>query len=214
MAGEFTVGPGMVTSQMSGGSLGMTDADKRRMWELEDRKKAEREQRNAEIRAQQAAQQQTARDAADREKVRAAFNATYGPQIQRAYQDTAVQSAPTNTPAGMARDLAIQHGFQYGGMVGQPGNMPGGKVGQSGSDIINFAKGKLPQPEMRPDQIQNTLNYMWSQQTDPYQLAAGKMGGMMRMFHPSDEPAKAWGRSRAGFEHRLKKKKSNEEEEF
>jgi hypothetical protein len=147
-----------------------------------DRKRQEQEERNAQIIAQRNAEQQARQNAENQARVRTAFDQTYGPQLQRAYQDTAVQSAPTNSPAGRARDLAIGHGFTSGGTVGQPG-----------TDITAFAAGKLPQPTMAPNQLQNTLDYMWRQQTDPYQRTANQMGGMMTLFHPSDAPAREWG---------------------
>lgn len=193
MATTFTMGPGMVAPNVSGGSLGMMSEDKQRMWQLQDRKEAERKANNAKILAERAAQQQAAQDAENQARVREAFNQTYGQQLQRAYQDAAVWSAPTNTPAGKARDLAIGHGFTSGGTVGQPGNMPGGTIGQSGTDITAFAAGKLPQPTMGQAQLGNTLDYMWRQQADPYQRTANKMGGMMTLFHPSDVAAKEWG---------------------
>ena len=183
IAGSF---PGMVTPQVTGSTYqNMTPEGERRMYELEDERKRKREAANAQIMAQRQAQQQAAQDAADRERVHAAFNQTYGPQLQRAYQDTAVQSAPSNSAAGRARDWAIGHGFTSGGTVGQPG-----------TDITGYAAPRLQQPTMKPGEIQNTLDTMWRGQTDPYLGAANQvMGNLMKMFHPSDEPAKEWGRS-------------------
>jgi hypothetical protein len=192
----------------------MTPEAERRMYELEDERKRKREAANAQIMAQKNAEQQAAQNAENQARVRAAFNQTYGPQLQRSYQDAAVQSAPTNTPAGRARDLAIGHGFQYGGMIGQPGMMPGGTVGQPGSDITAYAAGKLPQPTMSQTQLQNTLDHMWRQQTDPYQRAANQMGGMMTLFHPSDAPVREWGATMrgSGGSGKIRNKPQKEEE--
>src|SRR4029077_3167784 len=85
----FAMGPGMVTSNVVGSTYqNMSPEEERRMRELEEERKAKREASNAVVMAQRQAQQQVAREAADRERVRAAFNQTYGPQFQRAYQDT------------------------------------------------------------------------------------------------------------------------------
>jgi hypothetical protein len=169
------VGPGMTTSAL-GGSIGgmMTPQQQARMWQLEDRKEAERKANNAQIIAQRNAEAQARQTAENEARVHAAFNQTYGPQIQRAFRENAVQSAPTNTPIGKMRDWAIGHGFTSGGTIGQPG-----------TDITDYAAGTGLQ--MKPDQIQNTLNYMWRQGTDPYQRAATQLGGnMTRQMYPTD----------------------------
>jgi hypothetical protein len=190
---QVPVGPGMTTSALSGSIGGMmTPQEQQRMWELQDRKDAERRANNAQIIAQRNAEAQARQDQEDRARVRAAFDQTYGPQLQRAYQDTAVQSAASNSAAGRARDWAIGHGFTSGGTVGQPG-----------TDIIGFAAPRLQQPTMKPEHIQNTLDTMWSGQTDPYLRSANQvMGNLMKMFHPSDEPAKEWGRAKGMGESR------------
>ena len=179
--------PGMVTPQVTGSTYqNMTPQAEAYYYKELDRKREEREQRNAEIRAQQAQQAQAAQNAANQARVREAFNQTYGPQLQRAYQDTAVQSATANSPAGRARDWAIGHGFSSGGTIGQPG-----------TDITAYAAPRLQQPTMSQAQLQNTLDTMWRGQTDPYTRTANSvMGNLMKMFHPSDEPAKEWGRSK------------------
>jgi hypothetical protein len=197
--------PGEVTSNLVGSTYqAMSPTAEAYMYREMDRKREEREQRNREIMAQRAAEQQAAQQATNQDRVHAAFNQMYAPQLQRAYQDTAVSSAPTNTAAGKARDYAIQHGFQYGGIAGQPN-----------TDIINSAvTSKLPQPEMSQTQLQNTLGHMWSAQTDPYKRTAGQMGGMMTLFHPSDSAAREWGATKGWGSATKKKSKGKEEDEL
>lgn len=177
-----TTVPGQTTSAVVGSTYQAPSATAEAyMYKELDRKRREQEERNAQIRAEQAAQQQAAKDAADQEKVKAAFNQTYGPQLQRAYQSNAVQSAPTNTAAGKMRDWGIGHGFTTGGTAGQPGSDYIARAAQE-LPMSPGAGGIAPQAAMSQKQLQDTLGWMWSQKTDPYQRAANNMN-TMRMFY-------------------------------
>jgi hypothetical protein len=183
----FAVGPGMTTSNVVGSTYSaMTPTAEAYYYKELDRKREEQEARNAEIRAQQAGQQQARQDEENQARVQAAFNQTYGPQLQRAYQESAVQSAPVNTAAGKARDWAIGHGQTTGGTIGQPN-----------TSYLAAAARELPKPEMSQPEIQNTLNYMWRQQTDPYQRTVNNMN-MMRMFYPTGGTPRGGGGSSTG----------------
>jgi hypothetical protein len=180
--------PGQVTSNIVGSTFqAMSPTAEAYMYKEMDRKREEQERRNEEIKArhdaENAARQQAAQDAENQARVKAAFDQMYGPQIQQAYQDNAVWSAPTNTPAGKARDWAIGHGYTSGGTVGQPN-----------TSITERAQGALPKPQLSQQEISGTLNNMWRMSADPYQRVAMKLGGpMMPTMYPSSAPAEQWG---------------------
>lgn len=157
--GMFSPGPGMVAPQITGSTYqNMSPEGERRMYELEDEKKRKREAANAVVLAQRNAQQQTAQDAANREKVHSAFNEFYGPQLQRNYHDLQFMKGTPESHALQARwgPDYLASGMRY--------NDP--KLG-----------GGMPHFDMPQNQLQAQLDNMWRQKTDPYLMMAQKMGG-------------------------------------
>jgi hypothetical protein len=165
----FSVGPGMVTPNTVGSTYqNMSAQDYAEQNRLREEQERKREAHNAAVIAQRNAQQQAAKDAADRERVHAAFNQMYGPQLQNVYHDTMVQREGASGPMGIPRKTS-------GSFTGSPfsSNVPFGSTavpGQRGS----VAPYRMPQGEL--DQM---LASMWTQQTDPYIRAAASMSGAM-----------------------------------
>jgi len=154
----------------------MTDADYREQERRRQEQEAKREASNAAHAAQRNAQQQAAQQEADREKVHEAFNATYGPQVQRAKLEQDVMNAPSNSNTARLYNQAATRGG------------PGYRD--------PFAAAGQYMPAIKPNEMQNTLDWMWRQQTDPYQRTANNMN-MMRMFYPTNVMPTS-GRSEAG----------------
>lgn len=158
--------PGQVTSNVVGSTYrAMTPEGERRMYQLEDERKRKLEEANATRLAQWNAQQQTARDAADREKVHAAFNQLYGQQLQNAYHDQMVMSegVPGTGVASKGMNWAPggQSRLSSGNM--KPWSEPGSFTPQGGWYTLPA------------DKLNRALDNMWRMQTDPYMKVAAQL---------------------------------------
>ena len=168
-AGSF---PGMVTPQVIGSTYqNMSPEEERRQWELEQERKAKTAASNAAVRAQRNAQQQAARDAAEREKVHAAFNQLYGQNLQNAYHDQMVMSEGVKGTGVPSRGMSL---IGPGG-AGTPGQsrLSSGNTqpwAEPGSFTPQGGWYKLPE-----EKLNRALDNMWRMQTDPYMQMAAKL---------------------------------------
>jgi hypothetical protein len=161
--------PGMVTPNTTADMMTrMSPQEQARMWQLEDRRKAEREARNAEIIAQRQAEQQGRQDTENRGRVWEAFQKMYAPQLQGLYHDTMVQREGVTGPMGIPRKVA-------GSFSGSPfaSNVPFGETGVPGQ------RGSVAPYRMDQAKLNTMLTNMWQQQTDPYMRVAAQMSGSM-----------------------------------
>lgn len=206
----FAVGPGMTTSNVAGSTYSTMSPTEQLAWQrYQDEQKEKRKQEWAEASAERAAQQQPAQDAAEREKVHAAFNMLYGPQMQRAYHDQMVMSEGV-PGTGVQNRYGLGQALTGGGGSQQSRLSSGNMKPWDTSWTPKGGWYQLPQ-----EKLNTALDNMWRMQTDPYMRAAGSLGKGMPLGYTGlmgEANPMTWGKQRGKGRTRTSKVDAEQEE--
>ena len=133
----------------------------------------------AQYAAESAAKQRAAQDAQHRQRLRAAFDEVYGPELQSAYHDRMV-SAEKDPNSGVPNP--------YKGRTHEPARWSGSLPSGSSQTFDQYMADKGGTYKLGQQQLQQQLDNMWRMQTDPYLRAVSgttaSPSDMIRMMHP------------------------------